>query len=139
MGTYVNPGNDAFREIIASDFVDKSLMISAINKTLGTRKKETVFTRPRRFGKTTAANMLAAYYSYGCDSNDLFKGLLISKDESFEEHLNKHPVIYLGLISFMTDEKVERNNVVKVMQRKIKDELNREYPEIIDVTSSVHD
>ncbi len=72
MGTYVNPGNDAFREIVASDFVDKSLMISAINKTLGTRKKETVFTRPRRFGKTTAANMLAAYYSYGCDSNDLF-------------------------------------------------------------------
>ncbi len=140
MGTYVNPENNAFKEIIASGFVDKSMMISDINKTLETRKKETVFTRPRRFGKTTAAIMLAAYYSCGCDSRNLFNDLLISKDENYEEHLNKHPVIFFDLMRFMNNEKVARKNVVKEIQDRIKKDLMKEYPEAdVSMDISVQD
>ena len=53
----------------------------------------TVIMRPRRFGKSMALEMLAAYYSCGCDSRELFAGFQIESDETFEEHLNKYDVI----------------------------------------------
>ena len=49
--------------------------------------------RPRRFGKTMAANMIAAYYTKGADSHDAFKGLNIESDPSFEEYINKYNVL----------------------------------------------
>ncbi|MBQ9057655.1 MAG: AAA family ATPase [Atopobiaceae bacterium] len=50
----------------------------------------TCVSRPRRFGKSVDADMLVAYYSKGCDSRALFEGLDISRDPSFETHLNAH-------------------------------------------------
>ena len=140
MGIFVNPDNDRFQAVLKNGkYIDKTMMISYVNHVLNSNEMELAFTRPRRFGKTTAANMLAAYYSCGCDSHNLFKDLLISQDESYEEHLNKHPVIYFGLMSFMTDEKASRNDVVKRIQNKIKLELDKEYPDTIDINASVHD
>ena len=52
--------------------------------------------RPRRFGKSYAANMLAAYYSKGADSEKMFSGLRISKDDDFKKHLNKYDVLNLS-------------------------------------------
>ena len=51
MGIYVNPGNSGFAEIVKSEYVDKTGLISLINSTIGTRKKLTCISRPRRFGK----------------------------------------------------------------------------------------
>ena len=48
----------------------------------------TLFTRPRRFGKSYAANMLAAYYSKGADSEKMFSDLKIADRMSFRENLN---------------------------------------------------
>ena len=94
MGIYVNPGNAGFAESIHDEYyVDKTGLIGHMNAVLNTRRKEICFTRPRRFGKTTAANMLAAYYSCGCDSRELFHGLEIERDPSFSRHLNRYPVI----------------------------------------------
>lgn len=50
-----------------------------------------------RFGKSYAANMLAAYYSKGCDSENMFSGLEISKSSYFELHLNQYDVIHMGM------------------------------------------
>ena len=78
MGVYINPGNEGFAESVHDEYyADKTGMIRFVNAALGTKRKEICFTRPRRFGKTTAANMLAAYYSCGCDSRNLFRGLQI--------------------------------------------------------------
>ena len=55
MGTYLNPGNSGFAEILKSDYVDKTGLISIINSTIGTKKKLTCISRPRRFGKSYAA------------------------------------------------------------------------------------
>ena len=69
MGLYVNPGNRQFKEVVNSPvYVDKSRLIDYTNSVLNTQRKNICVSRPRRFGKSMAADMLAAYYSKGCDS-----------------------------------------------------------------------
>ena len=69
MGIYLNPGNDAFLEAIQSEiYVDKTGLIAYTNRVMGTVRKNICVSRPRRFGKSMAANMLCAYYSHGCRS-----------------------------------------------------------------------
>ena len=58
--------------------------------------------RPRRFGKSTDANMLVAYYSKGCDSSNIFKDLKISQTELYQKHLNQHNVIHINMQDFLS-------------------------------------
>ena len=76
-------------------FVDKSRLISKINELVGSDAQYICVTRPRRFGKTVNAMMLASYYSKNADFKELFDKLEISHDESYLEHLNKHNVVYM--------------------------------------------
>ena len=100
MGTYINKGNLAFRKILRSNYVDKSSFIAVVNATIDTEDQFICATRCRRFGKSMMAKMLCAYYDKSCDSRELFKGLKVSEDPSFEEHLNKYNVLYLDVTSF---------------------------------------
>ena len=94
MGTFINPGNDNFRISRNSEiYVDKSLLITQLNKVLNTESRFLCNSRPRRFGKSMAANMIATYYDESCDSRPLFEDLKIAKEPSFETHLNKYPII----------------------------------------------
>ena len=102
MGIYINKGNEGFRSSRNSEYVDKSELIAVMNKTLFTEQRFTCVSRCRRFGKSMAAKMLAAYYDHSCDSRELFADLKIANDPSFEKHLNKYPVIYLDMTSFVT-------------------------------------
>ena len=71
MGTYVNPGTERFRISRNSRFyVDKSMIISLLNDKVESDDRFLCVSRPRRFGKTMAANMIAAYYSKSCDSHE---------------------------------------------------------------------
>lgn len=80
MGVYYNPGNGSFvDELKLKIYVDKSMVIRYTNEAIEERNKFLCVSRPRRFGKSMAADMLVAYYSKGCDSRDLFKGLKIGK------------------------------------------------------------
>lgn len=100
MGIYINKGNTAFRQSRNSEYIDKSGLIAVVNRMLFTEQKFICVTRSRRFGKSMAAKMLSAYYDHSCDSRQLFADLEIAKDPTFEEHLNKYPVIYLDLSGF---------------------------------------
>ncbi len=83
---YINDGKLNFQNILLSEYIDKSSLISYTNKSLNSPStKFLCVSRPRRFGKSYTANMLAAYYSKGCDSHDLFSKLEISKEESYEK------------------------------------------------------
>ena len=84
-------------ELMANDkyFVDKTQMIEKSNELIGIKDRYICITRPRRFGKTLNAMMLASYYSKNADFKDLFDKLNISKSVSYLEHLNKHNVIYI--------------------------------------------
>ncbi len=72
MGIYLNPGNKGFWESVRSEiYVDKTGMIAYTNRYMNTEQKFICVSRPRRFGKSMALKMLAAYYSCGCDSREL--------------------------------------------------------------------
>ena len=102
MGIYLNPGNDAFLEAIQSEiYVDKTGLIAYTNRVMGTVRKNICVSRPRRFGKSMAANMLCAYYSHGCCSAALFQGRKIHEDTSFTEHLNQYDVLFLNMQQFI--------------------------------------
>jgi len=90
--------NNSFTEAYNSDyFVDKTELISKINKLISTNSKFLCITRPRRFGKTINAMMLETYYSKNVNSKEIFDKLKISKSDTYEQHLNKHNVVYLQL------------------------------------------
>ena len=103
MGTYLNPGNEGFARIVRGGYVDKTEMIGRLNSTIDGPAFLTCISRPRRFGKSYAAQMLAAYYDKTVDSHALFDGLAISKDSSYEEHINKYDVIYLDMAGIIGD------------------------------------
>ena len=129
MSTFINKGNDGFRSAIEGSYVDKSDLISVINKTLGTERRYTCVTRCRRFGKSMAAKMLCAYYDQSCDSRELFSGLNILTDPSFEKHLNKYPVISLDITDFTTQYK-DDENIVKYIQENLIKDLLSEYSDV---------
>lgn len=98
MGIFVNPNNSAFQVVLNSEiYVDKTQLLSYTNKVLGTKEGFICNSRPRRFGKSTTADMLAAYYSRGCDSEKMFEGLEISRDSDFYTHLNRYEVIRIDV------------------------------------------
>lgn len=103
MGVYLNPGNEAFRQAVTDDiYIDKTEIIDLMNQKLNKSSgKYVCVSRPRRFGKSMAADMLVAYYSRGCDSRQLFTGKKIEEKESYDIHLNQHHVIRLDVQRFL--------------------------------------
>ena len=102
MGTYINLGNAGFQSVRNGEYVDKSGLIAIVNNSLFSERRYSCVSRSRRFGKSIAAKMLCAYYDHSCDSRPLFADLAIASDPSFEKHLNKYPVIFLDLTSFIS-------------------------------------
>ena len=129
MGIYLNPGNVLLQQDRrASIFIDKSMMISELNKLVNTREKFVCVSRPRRFGKSMAGNMLAAYYSKGCDSRELFNDLKIAHDKSYEEYLNKLNVIKIDMNAMYNNS--HGKDVVSVIHQRLRDEFSEEFPNI---------
>lgn len=122
MGMYLNIGNAGFQSVRKGLYVDKTGLISFINHTLGTKDKLTCVSRPRRFGKSFATQMLCAYYDKSCDSGGLFGGLEISGDPLFHKFLNKYDVIYLDITWFLSTGK-DVKNIVSYLQEQVVSEL----------------
>ena len=81
MGILLNPDNIDFQEALNSEiYIDKTELMLYTNKVLRTEQKYICVSRPRRFGKSMAANMLTAYYSCGCDSREMFSKYKIAKE-----------------------------------------------------------
>lgn len=127
MGMYVNPGNVAFEMSRNSElYVDKSMLISQTNAAYKTEKRFFCVSRPRRFGKSMAANMLSAYYSCGCDSDSLFCGLKIAGQDTYKKHLNRHQLIRLDVQQFLFQE-AHFDIFIEKMQEAVIKELQTEY------------
>ena len=104
MGRFLNPGNKAFQKTLKSEiYVDKTMLLAYTNKVIGSDMACICNSRPRRFGKSITANMLAAYYSRGCDSFDMFSTLKVGRLDSFETNLNKYDVIHIDVQWCMMD------------------------------------
>lgn len=127
MGRYLNLGNSGFQAIRKGLYVDKTDLIEYVNSTLGTKDKLTCVSRPRRFGKSYATQMLCAYYDKSCDSQKLFHGLKISNCRDFETYLNRYNVIYLDITWFISTVEDVRDTV-KYMQQEVINELVEAFP-----------
>ena len=138
MGKYLNPGNSGFQEIIQSEYVDKTGLIDLINRGIGTKQKLTCVSRPRRFGKSYAAQMLCAYYDYSCESHKLFANKEIANTEHYKTHLNKYHVVNLDITGFLSDAAKRGKDFGEVplmIEEAIYKELIELYPELSNETS----
>ena len=89
-------GIDNFEKIRRNNFyyIDKTRLVE---QALHNWSEVTLFTRPRRFGKTLGMSMLRSFFEIGTDKS-LFDGLYISQNKSLcDEHMGKYPVIFLTL------------------------------------------
>ena len=116
-------GIENFEDIRRSGFyyIDKTMLIE---QTLNNWSKVTLFTRPRRFGKTLGMSMLRSFFEIGTDKS-LFDGLYISQNKSLcDEHMGKYPVIFLTLkgVEGLTFAKAK-----SMLSEIIKDEADRHY------------
>ena len=127
MGTYLNPGNSGFAEILTEKYIDKTGLIGVINGTIGKKRKLTCVSRPRRFGKSYAAQMLCAYYDRTVDSHVLFEKLQIAKTPDYREHLNHYDVIYIDMTNVMG--KASSQSFVSFIENAVTEELTAEYPD----------
>jgi len=133
MGIYVNPGNTAFRRALNSEiYVDKTELIAVTNDKIDTINCYMCISRPRRFGKSMAADMLVAYYSRGCDSMNLFSGKKIENKYSFKMHLNQHNVIRLDIQQFLFHES-HLDIFIEKMQDAVIKELRLEFGDCFEV------
>ncbi len=116
-------GIDDFRKLRESDFyyVDKTKLIEQL---LQSWSEVTLFTRPRRFGKTLNMSMLKSFFEIGTDKS-LFDGLYISKNKELcDEYMGKYPVIFLSLKGV---EGLDFSSARRMLCTIIEREINRYY------------
>ena len=142
MGTYINPG---FGNLVVDrreeNYIDKSMMIKELNSYIGKQDPFICVTRPRRFGKTMSANMIAAYYSKGCDSHEVFEGLKITEESSFEEHINNYNVIKFDCAN-MSGRRRNGMSTVETIEYYILSDFREEFPDLsfpegCDITQAI--
>ena len=123
MGIYLNPRNALFSNMVNSDiYVDHSLLIEKVNEMINKDNNKICVSRPRRFGKSTDANMLVAYYSKGCDSSSIFDDLKISQTEMYQKYLNQHNVIHLNMQDFLSMTSTV-DDMLELLSEEITEEL----------------
>ena len=133
MGTYLNPGSGGWVRITNSEYIDKTGLIGLVNDTIATTANLTCISRPRRFGKSYAAQMLCAYYDRTCDSHELFDNYSIAQHASYKEHLNKYNVISLDISGFVSNAKrkgISLKEVPDRIEQSILKEIREQYPDI---------
>ena len=136
MGLYLNPRNDSFQQAINNPiYVDKSLLINYTNQLIGTGDNKLCVSRPRRFGKSTDANMLVAYYSKGCDSQYIFDSLKISQTDHYLKHLNQHHVIHINMQDFLSKTH-DINKMILLLAKLIFREIKKAFCDVDYIDSS---
>ena len=130
MGMYLNPGPAMFRQgRNSSTYVDKSMLIAHLNRVLNTERKYACVSRPRRFGKSMAANMVSAYYDRTVDSPREFAGLQITADPSFTSNVSHYDVIKLNMQDFLSM-RGSVSGLIANLQAEVCPEIIEAYPDV---------
>ncbi len=109
-------------------FVDKTAMLEELFPLVREGNNHICITRPRRFGKTVAANMVAAFFSRACAEEDLFDGLAISRAEGYGAHRNRYPVIHISFNEVPRKCASFEQYIDRIENRLLRD-LQAEYPQ----------
>lgn len=139
MGTYLNPNKAAFQMAVNSEiFVDKTVMIQYLNSIINTQQRFVSVSRPRRFGKTMAADMICAYYDRKADTHNLFERRKLSECSSvyvgeqeikWNTYLGKFDVLRIVMTDFMDEYKTVRD-MIQYLTDEVTEEILEEYPDI---------
>lgn len=137
MGTYVNPGKNNFQMSVNSEiFVDKTEMIAFLNTLVNTQQRYASVSRPRRFGKSMAVDMLCAYYGRGADSRKMFEKRKLAasapvrngeNEIPWDAYLGKFDVIRLVMTDFFKQGRKIADGI-RTMTSRILEELEEMYP-----------
>lgn len=125
MAIYLNSINpyENYKSLYRSKyFVDKSLIIDKLNEVIETSDKYICITRPRRFGKSSVADMIGAYYSKAVNSKEVFENLKISNEDNYKEYLNKYNVISISFNEIPDNMKSYDdyiNNIINELKREL--------------------
>lgn len=151
MGSYLNSKKACLLyqdETEATYFVDKTAMLDELiplieqrdNTTQkGKSNKYICITRPRRFGKSVMASMIAAYLGRGRDSASVFDRLAVSSRKWYRSHLNRHNVIYISLNSLPANCTSYQQYITRISERILRD-LKAAYPSYeINETNAIWD
>ena len=115
----VGVGKSDFEELreAGNYYVDKTELIYEL--VHDTDNKATLFTRPRRFGKTLMMSMLENFFSIRKDSRSIFEGLAITEHKDFcKEWMNQYPVLF---VSFKDVEAEDFNGAYKMLMSRLAD------------------
>lgn len=146
MGVYLNsktPFGLFFDEAAGTYFIDKSKMIDELiplvsqsedaleseSVNTGKSNKYICISRPRRFGKTMMASMIAAFFSKGRNSKTVFYNLKIGSSKDFEAHINKHNVIYISF-NEIPDECTTYAQYISRIKRILRNDLKQAFPDV---------
>ncbi|SFC60764.1 AAA family ATPase [Butyrivibrio sp. YAB3001] len=136
MGQYLNPGKDSYVEAVNSQiYIDKSVMITFLNSLVKTKQKYVSVSRPRRFGKTMAADMICAYYDREADSKELFETLKLARAEAtsdnlpWDMYLGRFDVIRIVMTEFF-DSKASFDEALNKMQSLVCRDIKKKYPDV---------
>ncbi|MCD8148707.1 MAG: AAA family ATPase [Clostridiales bacterium] len=132
MGYYLN-SNKVYSlygsEADSPYFVDKTLLLEELIPLVESGNKHICITRPRRFGKSVMAMMVAAFFSKGFDSSSIFNSLKISGTPKYRKHLNQHNVIYINYSKAANLSKSYDEFIARVEMSLIRD-LHKEFPDV---------
>ena len=143
MGKYLNSSVpfEVYKKIAGTRFfVDKSLLLEDMLSTMEIDgQKYLCITRPRRFGKSVMAAMVAAFFGKAVDAGTLFERLAIAGNENYKAHLNKHNVVYIDFSEVPRDCTNYRQYIARI-QDGINNDLARAYDDLsIDTTKASWD
>lgn len=137
MGTYLNPGIQGFQISVNSEiFVDKTEMISYLNLVVNTQQRFVSVSRPRRFGKTMAADMICAYYGSGADNRELFSSRKLAqtnpvqgqgREIPWDGYLGAFDVIRIVMTDFLEDSE-DTQDMLDYLTEEVTAELMKAYP-----------
>ena len=129
MGKYLNPGCNNYEEALNSDiYVDKTEMIAYVNSVVKTKQKYMCVSRPRRFGKTMAADMLCAYYGKG-ESRQLFVDRKLADNRNWDKYINHFDVVRVIMSDFIKKDSDISGSLLK-MQKLVVRDLKKQYQDV---------
>ena len=140
MAIYLNSINpyENYKSLYRSKyFVDKSLVIDKLNEVIETSDKYICITRPRRFGKSSVADMIGAYYSKAVNSKEVFENLKISNEDNYKEYLNKYNVISISFNEIPDNMKSYDDYINNIINELKKELINNFKINDIDKTDSL--
>lgn len=142
MGFYLNPGKQRFEIALNSEiFVDKTEMIQYLNTLVNTNQRFVSVSRPRRFGKTMAADMICAYYDRTADSRVLFMDKRLADSQPFmnrrgesilwDTYLGRFNVLRIVMTDFLEGCDTVRD-VLNFLTDEVMSDLKRAFPDILE-------